>query len=67
MAGTTTCDGSTFDEFLHEEGLCEEVTRSAAARVLAWQNGFTTVAFPMTSTDQTQEAPTDDCSKQSSA
>jgi len=29
--------GSTFDDFLQEEGLLEEVTAQAIKRVLAWQ------------------------------
>ena len=29
--------GSSFDDFLHEEGLHEEVTAAAVKRVLAWQ------------------------------
>ncbi len=29
--------GSSFDDFLRDEGISEEVTSIAAARVLAWQ------------------------------
>ncbi|MGX9725886.1 MAG: helix-turn-helix domain-containing protein [Candidatus Electronema sp. VV] len=29
--------GSDFDEFLDEEGICEEVTAAALKRVIAWQ------------------------------
>ncbi len=31
--------GSSFDDFLEEEGLLEECTESAIKRVLAWQLG----------------------------
>ena len=53
-------DGSSFDDFLRDEGMHEEVTSAAAARVLAWQNGLAIAAFHPKTTDPTQETPTDD-------
>jgi hypothetical protein len=34
---STAQNGSTFDSFLEEEGICEEVEAVAIKRVLAWQ------------------------------
>ena len=34
---STAHDGSTFDSFLEEEGIREEVETGALKRVLAWQ------------------------------
>ena len=38
-------DGALFDDFLRGEGIYVEVTRVAAARVMAWQNGLEIAAF----------------------
>jgi DNA-binding phage protein len=37
MTQARTSDGSSFDDFLRDEGIYEEVTSAATARVLAWQ------------------------------
>lgn len=37
MTHTNDHDGTMFDDFLHEEGIYDEVSGLAAARVLAWQ------------------------------
>jgi DNA-binding phage protein len=37
MSINHTHEGSSFDDFLREEGLYEEATSIATARVLAWQ------------------------------
>lgn len=37
MINKSAHEGSTFDDFLREEGIYEEATSIATARVLAWQ------------------------------
>ncbi len=37
MTGPHESDGSSFDDFLRDEGMYEEVTSISLARVLAWQ------------------------------
>jgi antitoxin HicB len=37
MTETHKSDGSSFDDFLRDEGMYEEVTSAAVARVIAWQ------------------------------
>lgn len=37
MTTTRSHAGSSFDDFLRDQGIYEEVTSVAAARVLAWQ------------------------------
>lgn len=58
MSGKNRHWGSTLDDFLHEEGICEAAKVEAATRVISWQIAEEMKKRGMTKTEMAEQMHT---------